>query len=172
MNNVGMSAAAAKRAPKAAKPETTRSPAQLKGLEKARAAKKAKREAGGQEAVEPPTQASASVVESLIEQYAERWNKIGSQADADRLQAEIEHAAKTVAPEELLAYAAAPGLRGKLLFLCVSARAEERAATPHGRAAAEDSAPRLQETRRTRSDGGADRRAAPTPLSSARNGRS
>ncbi len=73
-----------------------------------------------------------SPVESLIEVYAERWNKIGSQADADRLQAEIERAAKTLAPEELLAYAAAPNLRGRLLSLCVFARAEERAAEPRG----------------------------------------
>jgi hypothetical protein len=77
---------------------------------------------------------AASAVESLIELYAERWNTIGSQADADRLQAEIEHAARTLAPEELLAYAAAPHLRGRLLALCVFARAQERAAVPRSAA--------------------------------------
>ena len=74
--------------------------------------------------------ARASAVESRIELFAERWNKVGSQTDADRLQAEIEHTAKTLAPEELLAYAAAPHLRGRLLALCVFARAQERAAQP------------------------------------------
>ncbi len=76
--------------------------------------------------------ARASAVESLIEMYAERLNKIGSQTDADRLQAEIEDAARTLAPEELLAYAAAPSLRGQLLSLCVAARAQQRAAAPRG----------------------------------------
>ncbi len=76
--------------------------------------------------------ARANAVESLIELYAERLNKIGSQADADRLQAEIEDAARTLAPEELLAYAAAPSLRGQLLSLCVAARAQQRAAVPRG----------------------------------------
>lgn len=80
------------------------------------------------------TRLEASAVESLIELYAERLNRIGSQADADRLQVEIERAAKTLAPEELLAYAAAPSLRGQLLALCVAARAQQRAAAPHGSA--------------------------------------
>lgn len=135
MKSMGMSAAAAKRAPAAAKPETTRSAAQLKGLEKARAARKAKREASKREVgevVEMPRRNTATTVESLIELFAERWNKMGSQAEADRLQAEIDHAATALAPEELLAYAAAPGLRGRLLSLCVFARAQERAAAPRG----------------------------------------
>jgi hypothetical protein len=91
------------------------------------------RASGSLASCEPrPTPPAASTVESLIELYAERWNTIGSQADADRLQAEIEHAATTLAPEELLAYAAAPHLRGRLLALCVFARAQERAAAPRG----------------------------------------
>jgi len=90
------------------------------------------------EAVEPRPAAPANAVESMIELYAERWNKIGSQADADRLQAEIGRAAETLAPEELLAYAAAPHLRGQLLLLCVSARAQQRAAPAHGSATGED----------------------------------
>lgn len=132
---MGMSAAAAKRAPKGVKPETTRSPAQLEGLEKARAARKAKREgkvSSARDAVETATKPAASAVESLIDLFSERWNKVGSQAEADRLQADIERAAKDLAPEELLAYAAAPGLRGRLLSLCVFARAQERAAAPRG----------------------------------------
>jgi hypothetical protein len=131
----GMSAAAAKRTSKGAKPETTRSPAQLKGLEKARAARKAKLASsteGAGAVVETPARDVASEVESLIELFAERWNKIGSQADADRLHAEIEHAAKTLSPQELLTYAAAPSLRGRLLSVCVFARAQERAAGPRG----------------------------------------
>jgi vacuolar-type H+-ATPase subunit E/Vma4 len=90
------------------------------------------------EPVEQRPVARASAVESLIEMFAERLNKIGSQADADRLQAEIEHAAKTLAPEELLAYAAAPSLRGRLLSLCVLARAQERAAAPRGSSMCEE----------------------------------
>lgn len=135
MKTMGMSAAAAKRSPHAAKPESTRSPGQLKGLEKARAARKAKREERTNEAeevIKTATKPMASAVESLIELFAERWNKIGLQADADRLQAEIEQAAMTLAPEDLLAYAAAPSLRGRLLSLCVLARAHERAAAPRG----------------------------------------
>jgi hypothetical protein len=85
--------------------------------------------------MEPHPVARASAVESLIELYSERWNKIGSQDEALRLQAEIAHAAKTLAPEELLAYAAAPSLRGQLLALCVAARAQQRAAA-RGSAAA------------------------------------
>ncbi|APR87997.1 hypothetical protein A7982_13346 [Minicystis rosea] len=106
----------------------------------ARAARKAKRDALAQatEAIaESPKKATANTVESLIELFSERWNKIGSQADADRLLAEIEHAAKTVAAEELLAYAAAPALRGRLLSLCVFTRANERAAMPHASPSAE-----------------------------------
>lgn len=90
--------------------------------------------------VEQRAVARASAVESLIEMYAERWNKIGSQADADRLQAEMEYAAKSLAPEELLAYAAAPSLRGRLLSLCVLARAQERAAAPRGSSTCEEDA--------------------------------
>ena len=139
MKVMGMSAAAAKRAQVAAKPETTRSPAQLAGLEKARAARKAKRESQANDGpVEPPNKVTASSVESMIELFSERWNKVASQADADHLHAEIEHAARTLAAEELLAYAAAPGLRGRLLSLCVFARAQERAAMPHGLATAEE----------------------------------
>jgi hypothetical protein len=92
--------------------------------------------------LEPRPVAPASAVESLIELYAERLNKIGSQADLDRLRAEIEHSAKTLAPEELLAYAAAPNLRGQLLSLCVDARAQERAAAPRGSATGDPSPPR------------------------------
>lgn len=139
MKVMGMSAAAAKRAHAGAKPETTRSPAQLAGLEKARAARKAKRASPANERpVEPPEKVTASSVESMIELFSERWNKIASQADADHLHAEIERAARTLAAEELLAYAAAPGLRGRLLSLCVFARAQERAAMPHGLATAEE----------------------------------
>jgi hypothetical protein len=82
--------------------------------------------------------ARASAVESLIEMFAERLNRISSQADADRLQAEIDDAARTLAPEELLAYAAAPSLRGQLLSLCVTARAQQRAAAPRGSSMSED----------------------------------
>jgi hypothetical protein len=130
-----MSAAAAKRASRGPKPESTRSPAQLKGLEKARAARKAKREGSTREAGEAagvPRQKTANAVESLIELFAERWNKIGTQVEADRLLAEIESAATSLAPEDVLAYAAAPGLRGRLLSLCVFARAEQKAAMPRG----------------------------------------
>jgi hypothetical protein len=87
-------------------------------------------ESGG--VVEVPSHTSANSVESMIEFFAERWNKIASQAEADRLQAEMEHAAMSVSAEELLAYAASPPLRGRLLSLCVFARAQERAATPRG----------------------------------------
>ncbi len=80
----------------------------------------------------PRPTTSACAVESLIELFSERWAKVGSQADADRLQVEIEEAAKTLAPEQLLAYAAAPHLRARLLALCVFARAQERAAVPRG----------------------------------------
>ena len=139
MKVMGMSAAAAKRARAGAKPETTRSAAQLTSLEKARAALKAKREGQANDRhVEPAKKVTASSVESMIELFSERWNKVASQADADHLHAEIEHAARTLAAEELLAYAAAPGLRGRLLSLCVFARAQERAAMPHGLATAEE----------------------------------
>jgi vacuolar-type H+-ATPase subunit E/Vma4 len=87
---------------------------------------------------DPRLETQASAVESLIELYAERWNKVGSQAEADQLQAEIERAAETLAAEQLLAYAAAPSLRGRLLSLCVFARAQERAAAPRGSTSAED----------------------------------
>jgi hypothetical protein len=80
----------------------------------------------------------ANAVESLIELYAERWNKIGSQSDADRLQADIARAAERLSPKELLAYAAAPHLRGQLLLLCVSARAQQRAGAPRGGATCEE----------------------------------
>lgn len=87
----------------------------------------------------------ANAVESLIELYAERWNKVGSQSDADRLHAEIARAAESLSPKELLAYARAPHLRGQLLLLCVSVRAQQRAGAPRAGSTCEelDGAPGL-----------------------------
>ena len=64
------------------------------------------------QAVEPRAAASANAVESLIELYAERLNRIGSQADADRLQAEIERAAETSRRRSSSPMRAAPTFEG------------------------------------------------------------
>lgn len=68
----------------------------------------------------------ASALEASIEVFAERWNKVATQGDLDRLVAEMARAAESLAAEEIVAYATRPPFRDLLLQACVAGRVRER----------------------------------------------
>jgi hypothetical protein len=70
--------------------------------------------------------APASALEAMVDGFAERWNKVSTQEQADQLVGEMARAAETLAAEEILAYAMRPAFRDLLLHVCVVGRARER----------------------------------------------
>jgi hypothetical protein len=65
----------------------------------------------------------------MVDGFAERWNKVSTQEQADRLMSEMARAAETLAAEEILAYATRPVFRDLLLHACVVGRARQRFGT-------------------------------------------
>jgi hypothetical protein len=70
--------------------------------------------------------APGSALEAMVDGFAERWNKVSTQEQADQLVSEMARAAETLAAEEILAYAMRPAFRDLLLHVCVVGRARER----------------------------------------------
>ena len=66
-------------------------------------------------------------LDAAIEWYADRWNKVGSQEEANQVTAEITRTAQGLTAEALLAYAAgSPARRAVLLGVFVLDRAKRK----------------------------------------------
>jgi hypothetical protein len=83
-------------------------------------------------------EAQASALEAMVDRFAERWNKVSTQAEADQLVREMARAAETLAAEEILAYATRPAFRDLLLHACVFGRARQRFGARPSTATGED----------------------------------
>jgi len=70
-----------------------------------------------------------SDLEAMVDAFAERWNRVSTQEQADQLVSEMARAAETLAAEEILAYATRPAFRDLLLHVCVVGRARQRFGT-------------------------------------------